>query len=74
VEGGVPVPHAPGHWEPGKNPAGFQSQLHDRSQICIMSYHPSARFLCGLCLLRLGGWNHGSINNDGTVSDLMELE
>ncbi|MBW8890390.1 MAG: hypothetical protein JF616_21765 [Fibrobacteres bacterium] len=68
------LPHAPGHWEPGKNPDGFKPLLHDRSQICIMSYHPSAQFLCGLCMLRLAGWNHGSINNDGTVFDLMDLE
>ncbi len=68
------LPHAPGHWEAGKNPAGFQPQLHDRSQVCIMSYSPGKQYLCGLCMLRLAGWNHGSINNDGTVFDLMELE
>ena len=62
--------HAPGHWEPGKNPDGAAPALHDRSQICLMSYHPDGKYFCGLCLARMAGWDNDLIKNDGTVLDL----
>ncbi len=68
------LPHAPGHWIEGAEPEGCRPELHDRAQKCLMSYHPDAECFCGLCLLRLAGWDHGSIKPDGTVTDLMGLE
>lgn len=66
------LPHAPGHWESGKNPDGFRPDMHDKDQICLMSYHREAKYFCALCQLRMGGWYHDSIKNDGTVIDRMK--
>jgi hypothetical protein len=68
------LPHAPGHWEAGQNPAGAKPGQHDKAQVCLMSYHPDKKYFCGLCFLRMGGWDHTSIKNDGTVIDAFELE
>jgi hypothetical protein len=59
--------HAPGHFHPPDQPGGYVPEAHDKGQICLMSYHPDARHLCGLCLLKLGGWNYAKVKNDGTV-------
>lgn len=61
--------HAPGHWEPGEQPDGYQVNAHDKNQICIMSYHPAARHLCGLCLEKLAGLNYVKMGNDGTIEE-----
>jgi hypothetical protein len=60
--------HAPGHWETGKNPAGFQADAHDKDQICLMSYHPDAKYFCGLCLQKLAGWDPTKLHKDGRVA------
>jgi hypothetical protein len=59
--------HAPGHFTPGKQPAGFQPNAHDKDQVCLMSYSSRKRFLCGLCFVKLAGWNYLQVNNDGSV-------
>jgi hypothetical protein len=59
--------HAPGHFDKGKQPGGYQPDAHDKDEICIMSYHPDQKYLCGLCLLKLGGVNYTQIKNDGTL-------
>jgi len=34
-----------------------------------MSYHKSdPKELCGLCILKLSGWNYTKINMNGTIS------
>lgn len=60
--------HAPGHFAPGAQPAGVQPAAHDRSDICIMSYATSKNGICGLCLVKLGGWNYLRVKNNGTIS------
>jgi len=69
--------HAPGHFnhipgnpnDPAQNPAGYQINAHDQADGCTMSYLPQAqiRGLCGLCQLKLAGWDYTKINKDGTV-------
>jgi hypothetical protein len=61
--------HAPGHFTAGQQPGGFQANAHDKDQICLMSYHPDKKYLCGLCLLKLAGVSYPKIRNDGTVED-----
>jgi hypothetical protein len=61
--------HAPGHFTAGQQPGGFQANAHDKDQICLMSYHPDKKYLCGLCLLKLAGVSYQKIRNDGTVED-----
>jgi hypothetical protein len=68
------LPHAPGHWEEGKQPAGSTPSVHDSVQTCIMSYHPGKKYFCGLCFLRLGGWDHTMINSQAEVFDAFQLE
>jgi hypothetical protein len=59
--------HAPGQ-PPGEKPAlGVEPLAHDRSDVCLMSYAPNAKHLCGLCLLKLAGCEYGKIRNDGTI-------
>jgi hypothetical protein len=59
--------HAPGHFTPGKQPAGYQPDAHDKNQICLMSYSSHKQNLCGLCFLKLAGWNYQQVKNDGTI-------
>lgn len=59
--------HAPGHFDPGRQPGGYQPGAHDPGQICLMSYHPAKRHLCGYCFLKLAGWNPLEINPDGSL-------
>jgi hypothetical protein len=61
--------HAPGHFTAGQQPGGFQANAHDKEQICLMSYHPDKKHLCGLCLLKLAGVSYQKIRDDGTVED-----
>jgi hypothetical protein len=67
------LPHAPGG-SPGNQPQGAEPKLHDTVQVCMMSYHPDKKHFCALCFLRMGGWDHTSIRNNGTVIDAFELE
>jgi hypothetical protein len=60
--------HGPGHFAPPKQPAGFQPAAHDKDQICLMSYSSSKKYLCGLCFLKLGGWDYMKVKNDGTIA------
>lgn len=67
--------HAIGHFnnptndENGVQPAGFQKNAHDKAEFCTMSYHdPRPSNLCGLCQLKLRGWDYMKINRDGVVS------
>jgi hypothetical protein len=32
-----------------------------------MSYSSGKKALCGLCLLKLAGWNYLQVNNDGNI-------
>jgi hypothetical protein len=66
------LPHAPGHWEAGKQPAGSTPTMHDSVQTCLMSYHPGAKYFCGLCFLRLGGLDHSLIDSQAEVFDVFE--
>jgi hypothetical protein len=59
--------HGPGHFKAGEQPGGFQPDAHDKDQICLMSYSPSKKFFCGLCFLKLAGWNYQQVRNDGNV-------
>jgi hypothetical protein len=74
--------HAPGHFDSGDSrvdkdakgnkitqPDGFQPNAHADNQWCVMSYHKSEPTeLCGLCILKLSGWNYTKINMNGTIS------
>ena len=74
--------HAPGHFDSGDSrtaqdakgnkitqPDGFQPNAHADNQWCVMSYHKSdPKELCGLCILKLSGWNYTKINMNGTIS------
>ena len=59
--------HAPGHFDPPKQPDGYQPNAHDKNEFCIMSYHNSKKHLCGLCQLKLRGWHYSGVKNDGTL-------
>jgi hypothetical protein len=59
--------HAPGHWEAGKQPGGYQPNAHDKDQVCLMSYASNKKYLCGLCFVKLGGWRYPQVKNDGTI-------
>ena len=59
--------HAPGHYHPPEQPIGSKPAAHDQAQICLMSYHDDKKYLCGLCLLKLGGRDYLKIRNDGTL-------
>jgi hypothetical protein len=58
--------HAPGHRRGAEEPAGFQPDAHNKDEVCVMSYSDDAKHLCGLCLLKLAGWNPTRIHKDGT--------
>jgi hypothetical protein len=65
--------HAPGHFDPPKQPDGYQLNAHDQNaldkkEFCIMSYHSSKKHLCGLCQLKLRGWLYSAVKNDATVT------
>ena len=60
--------HAPGHYTPGKQPAGYQPGAHARNEWCLMSYQRDRRHFCGLCLMKLAGYDYfNHIQPDGTV-------
>jgi hypothetical protein len=60
--------HAPGHFEAGKQPPGYQPNAHDQHQTCMMSYASDRKNFCGLCFLKLGGWNYTKVKPDGNVA------
>ncbi|HEV3031578.1 MAG TPA: hypothetical protein VG319_08025 [Polyangia bacterium] len=60
--------HGPGHFEAGKQPPGYQPNAHDQHQTCMMSYASDRKNFCGLCFLKLGGWNYTKIKTDGNVT------
>jgi hypothetical protein len=58
--------HAPGR-NPGTwDPDDVDVAAHDRDSLCIMSY-TSTRTFCGLCLLKLAGYDYAKVGNDGIV-------
>jgi len=59
--------HAPGTFDPNAPPAGSQPDAHDKAQTCLMSYSASKKYLCGLCCLKLAGWNYRYVANDGNI-------
>jgi hypothetical protein len=59
--------HAPGHFHAGEQPGGYQPNAHDKDQVCLMSYASNKKYLCGLCFVKLGGWNYPLVKNDGTI-------
>jgi hypothetical protein len=59
--------HAPGHFTPGKQPGSYQKDAHDQHQVCLMSYSSDKKFFCGLCFLKLAGWNYQQVKNDGNI-------
>jgi hypothetical protein len=61
--------HAPGHFIEGEQPGGYQEKAHDASEHCVMSYHSSdPEIFCGLCQLKLMGWDYEKISKTGAVS------
>jgi hypothetical protein len=60
------LPHAP--FPVNRIPVGASTALHDQDgSDCLMGYDYSMeRRLCGLCLLRLRGWNAQLLNSDGS--------
>lgn len=66
--------HGPGHFHPPDQPAGYASSAHDSKQICLMSYHPDKQYLCGLCLLKLGGRDYRKIGNDARLPTAPVIE
>lgn len=51
---------------PSKTPAGHQPDAHDAADAhCMMTYNYSApREFCGLCLLRMRGWDHRKLDKN----------
>ncbi len=67
--------HARGHYSNpldlpgGEQPAGWQKDAHDKEEYCVMSYHKdNPTNLCGLCELKLSGWDYMKINRKGEIS------
>lgn len=60
------LPHAP--LPPSSLPGGADAAAHDQADLfCMMGYDFSAeRKFCGLCLLRMRGWDHRKLDKDGT--------
>ncbi|QSQ26990.1 hypothetical protein JY651_19640 [Pyxidicoccus parkwayensis] len=60
------LPHAP--FPVQRVPIGARAALHDRNgSDCLMGYdYSTERRLCGLCILRLRGWNSTLLNSDGS--------
>ncbi len=60
--------HGPGHFNEGMQPPGYQPKAHDPSEFCAMSYHSSEpTIFCGLCQLKLRGWDYTKVGNDGSI-------
>ena len=60
--------HAPGSDIPGQtDPAGADKTNHDKNDVCVMSYKNVKNGLCGLCVLKLGGWDAEKIDQDGKL-------
>lgn len=52
------LPHSP--FPVAKPPGGSQPERHDQLDAhCLMTYHLPRKSFCGLCQLRLRGWNPG---------------
>jgi len=59
------LPHAP--FPAAKPPAGSQDERHDElDEYCMMSYNRPRVSFCGLCQLRLRGWDAGPNNALGS--------
>lgn len=60
------LPHAP--FPLNRIPVGARANLHDQNgSDCLMGYDfTTERRLCGLCMLRLRGWNSTLLNSDGS--------
>ncbi len=59
--------HAPGTFDPRDVPDDVQASAHDKNQVCIMSYASNKKHLCGLCYLKLAGWDYLQVKNDGNI-------
>lgn len=60
------LPHAP--LPASRLPGGADANAHDKDDLhCLMGYDYTAeRKFCGLCLLRMRGWDHRKLDKDGT--------
>jgi hypothetical protein len=59
--------HAPGHYNPGQSAAGTEPDHHDAADVCIMGYAPARRGFCGLCMMKLAGYDYTRIGSDGAI-------
>lgn len=63
------LPHAPNPLlEKASEPGGVEHSLHDAKDYhCMMSYARETPGFCGLCLLRLRGWDYMRLNQHGPI-------
>ena len=59
--------HAPGTFDPRFAPKDVRKSAHDKNQVCIMSYASNKKYFCGLCYLKLAGWDYLQVTNDGNI-------
>lgn len=63
------MPHAKYPLPPGNQPGGFQVDRHDDDDNeCLMSYARPRPAFCGLCQLRLRGWDATALNKDDNLN------
>jgi len=56
------------HPAPVNGESGYQA--HDSASLnCLMSYNPGARVLCGLCQLRLRGWDKSALSPNTALNN-----
>ncbi|MBX3469475.1 MAG: hypothetical protein KF878_21585 [Planctomycetes bacterium] len=67
------LPHAPA--VTGKaNPASTKPAAHVKNDVCLMNYDVEERSFCGLCILRLRGWDWSKAKHDaGALEFKVEL-
>jgi hypothetical protein len=58
--------HAPGRMSQTRDPQDVDSDAHAGDAACMMSYSAAPVF-CGLCLLKLGGYDYQRISKYGQV-------
>jgi hypothetical protein len=62
------LPHSPAHSAGLPAPGGAQPNRHDATdQNCLMSYNDPRTSYCGLCLLRLRGFDANKFNQNGSI-------